>query len=645
MSGLILRVDLTRKKIFKEPLADDLAANFIGGRGINVKILYDEVGPETDPLAPSNKLIFGTGPLTGTAFAGSRFNVSCKSPLTGILGDGNSGGHWGTELKYAGYDHIVIQGASKEPVYLWINDDEVELRDAGPMWGYNTWETDEIIKDELGDPEVRVASIGQAGENLVKYACLINDLSRAPGRTGNGAVMGSKKLKAIAVRGTKGVNVADPEAVEKLIEKWYWWTAETAEEKGWWYPKYGTPILMDLQNATGVLPVGFFETGSLSSPEELEQLSGYTFIRDYAVKSKGCFGCSSRCSHYFKIREGPFAGTAAEGVEFEAINGFGARCRNTNLPSILFANTLVNQYGLDIVSTANSISLAMYLYERGIITKKETQGLNIGWGDHEVIIELIHKIAKREGFGSILAEGCLNAAKIIGKGAEKYVVHSKGLTPTSVELRPVKGTALSFATSTRGADHLRGILNVEMKAKTISHDRFSRIAGPEVFDAKLYGECKAKGVIWQQHASALVDSLEICKFQTFFIYPADGVAWPEDLADILKAVTGKTMDADMLMTCAERILNVERCFNAREGITRKDDTLSERLFQEPLPSGPTKGEVLDKESFNRMLDDYYRLRGWDIETGIPTQEKLEYLGLKYISEELKELGHLKKGKE
>ena len=636
----ILRVNLSNGRIYKEEIKKELALNFIGGRGINVKLLYDEVRPGIDPLGPDNKLILGVSPLTGILPGFTRFNATAKSPLTGILGDSNAGGQWAAEFRFAGYNHIVIEGASEKPVYIWIHDDHVEIRDAAYLWGKNVWETTELIREELGDEEIKVVAIGQAGENLVKYACLIADFARAAGRCGLGAVAGSKKLKAIAVRGTKGVKIAHPNQFEELWERWYE-CIKSINMGGLDYNIYGTPAITVPMHNGGFYPVKNFQSTQLTE-EELENVSGETFVERYVVKSKACFPCLVHCAHYYRVAEGPYAGTAGEGLEFETINCFGPRCGNTYLPAILLANNLVNQYGLDVVETGAAIALAMHLYQEGLLDEEKTGGLKLEWGDHEVIIELIHLIAKREGIGNILAEGVVNIGKYI-KGAEKYVIHSKGLSPVAWDCRAAKGVALGFATSTRGCDHLRGLWSISgYKAKLTEGlpdpSGLIPLKGKILIPNEYASEEKSRANIFLQHICAIRDMVEICTmhFASSWLQPP----WPKDIAEALTIVTGVKFDEKDLFVCAERLWNLERAFNVREGITRKDDTFSPRYFEEPVPDGPYKGEVLHKEKFDEMLDKYYELRGWDVETGIPTRRKLEELGLKYVADELENLGKL-----
>ena len=637
-AGTILYVDLTKKKVTKQPLSNELAYNYLGGRGINGKIVYDMVRPGTDPLGPDNVVSFGPGLLTGSIFPASRWNTTCLSSLTGIFGDGNGGGHWAPELKYAGYDHIVIQGMSDKPVYLWVDDDNVEIRDASHLWGQKLTDTTYTIRHDLNDDDIKVAAIGPAGENLVKFSCVISDLSRAPGRAGAGAVLGSKKLKAIAVRGTKGIKVADPDEVERLYGEWF---DNQVTKKGLFFKAfstYGTSLSQDRSARMGLLPVRHWQTTE-STEDEIASTGANEFLK-YATKSKGCFACYLHCSHFYTVNDGPYAGTCGEGAEYEALCGFGSRSGNAYLPAILHANTLVNEYGLDVVSTANVISLAYHLFQDGIITKKDTNGMNLEWGNHEEMINLIHQIANRNGFGDVLADGDVKATKKIGRESEKYVIHCKGLSPISHELRGFKGIGLTFAVSTRGADHLRGYLVVQCRPsqgkRAESFFGSKEVAIPSSYDAvaipkaaKFYGDYKA-----------VVDSLQICNFHSGA--SALGYPYMADLSKIVTAITGVKISEEHMWKCGERIWTQEAAFNWRLGLTRKDDLFSSRWHDEPLPDGPYKGETLELARFSKMLDGYYRVRGWDVTSGVATRRKLEEIGLKNVARDLKSLGKLPK---
>lgn len=624
-AGNLLTVELTKEKAKVEPLNTVLATNFLGGRGINAKLLFDEIKPKIDPLGPENILIFGTGPLTGTLCPSSgRFNVSAKSPITGIFGDSNAGGWWAPELKWAGYDHIVIHGRAERPVYLWIDDEHVEIRDASHLWGRDTWETQDMIREEHGDPGVQSVCIGHAGEGLVRYACIIHGLKRAAGRTGMGAVMGSKNLKAIAVRGTKGIEVARPDEFVEAAKEMHMRLRKSKFFEA--YSKYGTLLLTMLLNESGRLSAMNWRSSCF---ENAEKLSGEVFLENYNVKNRACYGCPIHCSHYYVVRKGRYAGYG-EGPEFVTVYALGPKCGVDDFEAVLKANELCNKYGIDSYEAGSAIAWAMDCYERGILTKKDTDGIDLRFGDHESMLTLLGKINRRESLGDLLAEGAVKAAQMTGRGSQRYVAHTHGLSWPS-DSRVSKGFALCYATSTRGGDHLRGIpVAIEGVWRESSIDVAKLFGTDEAADPRSY-EGKAVTVKWSQDLCAFVDAVEICKVMTH--WQSLTAIGPSEIARMLSAATGMEFSDKTLMLAGERIYNVERMFNIREGITRREDAALSPPLLEPVPYGPTKGEKIDPKKFNKMLDGYYELRGWD-ERGIPTRRKLEKLGLGDIAENL-----------
>lgn len=613
--GQRVRVDLSRKKVINEILEKELLMKFIGGRGANEKILYDELRAKTDPLSPENILIFGTGPLTGTlAPSSGRFNVTARSPLTGLIGDSNAGGFWGPELKFAGIDQIIIYGRAQKPVYLWIEDDNIEIKDASRIWGSLVSDTDEAIKEEVDDEEAKVACIGPAGENLVSMATIMSCLYAGNGRTGMGSVMGSKNLKAIAVRGTKGVKVARPDELFEFL-------AEVQKQLADSEPMmsvYGTPSLNEINNVLGINAIRNSQTSVF---EDIEAVSGYRIVKDFSVKSKGCWNCSLHCEHYYRVGSGKYAGIRGVGPEYTSAGGFTFRVGNNDPAAMLKAHTLVNEYGLDILSSSGSIAFAMECYQRGILTKKETDGLRLEWGNMDSVFELLRKIAYREGIGDILADDVTRAAKRIGKGAEKYAMAVKGQSMCLMDPRGLASWGLGLAVASRGADHLRGCPPAFIDPKKAEKMWKTRKA------ADMYStEGKAHLVKWYEEIKALMDSLEICHFMRAHAYDS-----PESLARIFSIVSGLDFSPNDLMTIGERIINIERAFNVREGLTRKDDTFPDRILKEPLLTGPAKGNVVD---LNPMLDEYYKLHDWDQRTGVPTKKKLEELGLEEVERDL-----------
>lgn len=616
-TGTILEIDLDSHTVRKRDLPEQLANQYLGQAGINARLLYEMAPPTTDPLSANAPLIFGVGPLAGTlAPCSGRFSVTFKSPLTGIFGDSNCGGHWGSELKAAGYDHIVITGKSKHPTYLWIDNDRVEFRDARQLWGKDTWETEDLIKQELGERTVQVVSIGPAGENLVRFAAIICNLARAAARCGPGAVMGSKNLKAIAVRGDRGIHVADrlafkeavDEAVEAILNDPLYESAKT----------YGTLAITGLAQGLGFLPTRNFQQSTF---EGAEKLTGEAFLKHYGDKHKGCFNCPVACSRFYNVSGGRYDATRGEGPEYESVSALGAKCGNDNFDAILHANTLCNKLGLDTISTGNTIAWAMECFEKGILSREETDGLNLHFGNHEAIIELIERIAAREGLGDLLAEGAFRAAQRLG--GSDFVVHSKGLDYPAVDIRGTKGMALAFAVSPRGGDHLKGLSLYEVAPDLYAKDilRETGIAvSPQYW---LQYETKAQLMKWHENWHCVVDSLGLCKLEGIALKPLQ----PVHFQRMLSAATGWKVSVKEMETIGDRIWNLERLFNVREGKGREDDMPPRRMLEELVSTGPSQGERLDRESYERMLSDYYILRGWDLVTGAPTIEKLQQLGL------------------
>lgn len=632
-AGKLLRVDLTKKKATATPLSKNLMKDYIGGSGFCVRILYDETGPKTDPLGPENRIIIATGPLTGTLWPSSaRVNVASKSPLTGIWGETNAGGHFSPKLKYAGYDALVIQGRAKELTYLWIDDDLVEFRDATHLKGKTTWETEDIIKEDLKDESIEIASIGQAGENLVKFACIINTLSRAWGRTGIGAVMGSKNLKAIAVNGSKPIGVSDPDKFLQLRKE----IMRRIEEDPFVpnIKKYGTTGLVEVMNEIGRFPTKNFQTGVFP---EAGKISGDAIVEKYKISDKACHACPIACKNFLAIKTGSYAGLSGEHPEYESIDSFGARCWNADLESILYANWLCSQYGLDTISTGAVIAFIMELWEKGIIDAKDTDGLDFSWGNKETIIEMVKKIANREGFGNTLADGVKIASKKIGRGSEKYAMHVKGMEIAAQDGRAQKSMAIAHATSVRGADHLRHctFLDESPGMANVIEQRFGSQYLPEMSDrlAVKYKGILAKGC---EDIATIINSLPICTSGGPFWPP---VMWWKELVAVYNTVTGMDVTIDDFKKTAERILNLKRAYNIRLGLTRSDDYLPERFLKEPAPDGPCKGHVVD---IKRLVDDYYKERCWDLKTGLIPKEKLESLGLKKAANELQRIGKLPK---
>jgi aldehyde:ferredoxin oxidoreductase len=613
--GTILRVDLTHGTLRRHPTEEHLARAFLGGRGLNVKRLWDELPAHTDGLSPANLLIFGVGPLVGTTFpGGARFNVSGMSPQTGILGDSNAGGFFGPELKFAGYDQIIIQGRAQHPVYLCIRDDAVELRDAQRLWGLDVWDTTAAIQQELGDANIQVAAIGQGAENGVRFAGVFANLVRAAARTGMGTVMACKNLKAVAVRGTGSFPVADLSRFKEIIE--------CLDGIIFDHPEYeiryrlGTTKLIRALDGIGGLPTRHFQRGRF---EHADAVSGETIEALYKVKSKACFACTIPCSRFLVVDDPRFPDLRLEGPEFEPLAGFTARVGNGDLALGLKCVDLANRYGLDAITLSEVIAWAMECYQCGLISREEADGLDLTWGCGETILALIHKVARREGFGDLLADGVRRAAKRLGRGSEEIALHGKGLELFQADVRSIKAYGLGNAVSSRGADHLRSEPWFEF-----SNDPEEGIRRYGIPETAFRLEYKGKGLVVKhfEEMAAISDATGVCKNTYNNMEVLD---W-EGTAELLQAATGWDVDGEEVRQIGERIVNLERLFIAREGITRRDDTLPRRFLEEPLPegSGPSTGSLLELEP---MLDEYYRARGWDVATGWPTKEKLQELGL------------------
>jgi aldehyde:ferredoxin oxidoreductase len=601
--GNILRVDLTKGTAVSEKLDERLARDFLGGRGLGSKVLYDEMRSGVDPLSPENVMIFAVGPLTGTRTPCSgRHVVVSKSPATGGIAFTSSGGTWGAELKKAGFDAIIVKGKAAKPTYLWISDESVRFMDAGEHWGKKISQSDEEIRSQT-DPSAKVLQIGIAGENKSGNSAIMNEKYRAAGRCGLGAVMGSKNLKAIAVKGTKNPEAADSIGLSRVIDRSMKMIAAsdvTREEGG--LNSYGTAVLTNIMNASGIYPTRNFQTGTFA---DADKISGEQMSKTILKEKKACFECPIECGRWIKLEKGKYAGTEGESLEYETSWAFGGQCGVNNLEALARANFLCNEYGLDTISTGSSIGFTMELMERGILTN-ENVGIDLRFGDHEAMLRMIEMIANREGFGDVLADGTRAAAKRIGKGSIYYTMQVKGLELPAYDPRGVFGLGLNYATGNRGACHVTGytiaaeILGVPLKA--------------DPFDA---GEDKVDLTILFQDLTAAIDSSSNCLFLAFAISA-------QEYADMIKHLVGwKDYTPEEFMRAGERIFAIERLFNKREGFGRKDDTLPERFLKEPMPEGAPKGNV---HPLTSMLDIYYRKRGYDNE-GHPAGEKLEELGI------------------
>jgi len=581
--GKILVVNLTDRTAETAPLDEEMARLFLGGRGLGARLLWDLVGPEVDPLSPENVLIFATGPLTATGFQTSgRFSVSTKSPLTGTVLDCNSGGFWGMRLKRAGYDALIVKGQAESPLYLEVTPEGVEFKDASHLWGRTVSQTTEALSGKGRN----VLCIGPAGENLVRFAAIMNDKTRALGRGGPGAVMGSKRLKAIVVAGEERVSVHNPELFRFIrYEATKLLKANPVTSQG--LPQFGTAVLVNVLNTVGAFPTRNFRESQFQGAEAI---SGEAIADNILVKNTACWACPIACARVTRTSR-----AEGEGPEYETVWALGANCGVDDLEAVTEANYLCNDLGLDTISTGGTIACAMEMAERGVIKSE------LRFGRADLLAPTVADIAYRRGLGDELAEGSLRFARKYGVPELSMTV--KGLELPAYDPRGMQGQGLLFATPNRGACHMRG-----------------NMVGPEVLGLpKLIDRFQYRGkavfVILHQNMAAVLDSLILCKFVNLAV--AD-----EYFARALTAVTGIEYSTGELHQVGERIWNLERLYNLREGFTRADDTLPRRLLEEPVPDGPSQGYVVHLEP---MLEEYYRARGWD-EEGVPTQDTLKRLG-------------------
>jgi aldehyde:ferredoxin oxidoreductase len=597
--GKILNVDLSSGKLGETSMDENIARKFLGGKGLGLKLIHNEFKSDIDPLGPDNTIVFATGPATGTSFPTSgRYHVITKrSPLTGLIGSANSGGKWGPYLKFAGYDAVVIKGASETPVYLRIVNGKAKLVDATDIWGMTTFSTTDKILEEVGEQKASVACIGPAGENLVSIACIINEKYRAAGRCGAGAVMGSKKLKAIAVYGSGKVPIARPDemkertkgAIDKVKEN-------PVTSQG--LPTYGTAILVNIINEHGAYPSRNFQTGFFP---EADKQSGETLAKTYLTGKKGCWGCSISCGRVIAVPGGPFGVSESEGPEYETIFAFGSDCGVADLEAIIKANHLSNELGLDTISMGSTIACAMELVEKGIIPVSKLHGLDLKFGNAAAMVEAVWRTAYRVGIGADLALGSRKLAEKYG--APDLSMAVKGLEIPAYDPRSIQGMGLNYATANRGGCHVSGYM--------VSPE----ILGlPQKLDPYATTD-KAQWTKTFQDFTSVVNSAVVCLFNTFAL----GVP---DYAGLLSSITGWDLSDNELLMIGERVTNIERLMNNQYGAEEGQDTLPKRFLEEKMPEGPAKGQI---SHLSEMLPEYYAIRGW--ENGRPTRTKLEELGL------------------
>lgn len=629
-------IDLSTGKIKTKPIPLEVRKRFLGGRGLDAYLLYNHTKQGIDPLGPKNTLMVSGGILTATcASATSRTHVMAKSPLTELLGSANMGGFFSPELAWAGFHHLVIKGKADKPVYLWIHNGEIEIRDASHLWGKTVTETQWAIREELHDEDIKSLVIGQAGENLVRFANVMTGIKNSGGRTGMGAVMGSKHLKAIATRGTMDIKIAHPvEALEynkRFIEQIT--SAKVNQTQG----KLGTPFIWGATNSWGGIRCRNFQYNQCEyaddiEPERFDEIAAET-MGPYHMA--GCFGCQVHCRAQFKIPSGPYAGAYDEGPEYTSVGAFGGEPDCKNAVTVLTANYLVDQWGVDNLEVGSIISWAMELYEEGILTGKDTDGLDLSFGNDEALLEMIRRITFREGWlGDTLAEGGIRAAEKIGKNAFDYLIQVKGMNNLLSDERATPALALNCATASRGSDHLRSRPAIDLYH--LPEEVLRKVySNPVPYDGPLSSDHreyigKPWQVFWHENCYMGVDCLGICKYHTTFL----GATLPnfEDWSKVLYYNTGLEMSPEEIWYVAERCNNIERLYNLREGLTRNDlkkgDMLNHRYFDEPCLRGAPDviGAKIDRKKFEKMIDEFYEHHGWD-ENGVPRPETLKRLGL------------------
>jgi aldehyde:ferredoxin oxidoreductase len=608
-TGKYLKVNLSTGVVGQEPLQEGMAADYIGGLGFGARTLLDMVPKGTEPFSPENVLAWWPGPVAGTILpTSSKFGVFALSPLTGIFGFGICSGGFANELKSAGWDGIVVTGRSSKPAYLFVDDGNAELRDATRYWGKTTWETEDLIKEDLGDSAIRVAAMGPASERLVRFGNITTDKNRQVGRSGMGAVMGSKNVKAVAVRGTGDVEVANLDELTKLATEINERCQGPKTEK---YRVYGTPANILVHNRIGCLPTRNFQSGTFEGAEEV---SGEQMSRTHVKKILACTNCPVACDHVNEVKDGPYAGTVAS-VDYESLGQLGPLCGVSDLNAITKAVALCDELGVDTISAGVTVAWAMECFEKGLLTKDDTDGLDLHFGNGYAMVEALRRLSLREGkLGGLLSEGVKRASQTLGKGSDKFAIHCKGMEWAAYSMRSLQTSTLGFCTSIRGADYLRsGSYQVDVAGKV---------------DRLKLDSSRGKIVYEGENQYAIIDSLIICKF-TRGVYTSF-----DELAKAYSLITGIEMTGQRLVKAGERIYNAAKCFNVRFGARRKDDYPPPRAFEEPMPDDVVKGARIIREEYDGALDSYYEGRGWNKE-GIPSKERLAELGL---TKEVEEVG-------
>lgn len=601
--GKLLRINLSSGVSKEEEIPDTVFREYLGGRGLGVKYLFEEVEPHCSPLGEKNKIIFSTGPLSGSGMFGcARYCVTTKSPHSGTYLCSLSGGGFADRIKANGYDVVIIEGKAENPSYVWIEDSNVLIEDASSLWGLTTTKTGKRIKEEKQAAKAEIACIGPAGENRLNYACVVSDL-RIAGRGGAGAVMGSKNLKAVGFHGgSYKIEPGEKETFGSIRQEML--KIMTDDPYSQIFKKYGTQFGAEMGHKMGMFPIANFQQREFDG---IERISGEAF-KAYRVKDFSCPGCPMGCGKIVELKEGKYKGARLRGPEYETLFALGGNCQVNDPEAIIYANWLCDEYGIDTISTGGSIGFAMELYEKGLIRQEDLDGLALKFGDGDAMVKMVEMIIKKKGFGEVLAQGVKHASQIIKKGSWDFASHSKGLEFPGYDPRTVKGMGLAYATSPRGACHNRGS-SFQSDPSTLLNEE---VAPPAIKES--------------QELSAVIDSLISCSFTTLRYFQSKSAS-PDWQAKLLAALTSVEVFSSPknLLTIGERIFNLERCFNVREGFRKKDDSLPGRFLNEEFPSGFAKGQKVD---LDKMLHAYYQARNWD-EAGIPKKEKLIELSISY----------------
>ena len=633
LGGKVAWVDLSNRQIRFEPT--EQYCEFIGGRGVGSYLVFREVPASVHALSPENIITFNTGPLTGTlAPSSGRLSISSKNVATGGISFANAGGHFAPEMKYAGFDHLVIKGRAEKPVYLFLHDGQVEIRSAQHLWGLDIWQTEELIRSELNDPKVHIAAIGQAGEKLVTMACVMVDLARAAGWGGCGAVMGFKNIKAVVVRGKGGVDIFSPDHFLTLVKSI--WARMDESNIIRLIRKYG---LLGTSGAGGI--DGTVAQSVRNMEDEVWQADKTLQVREIIFKEKyetrrlANFSCPINCSHFYHVKTGKFAGQKLEALKTNVYRAFGTNIDLADREYILKANEMANRYGMNCDSLSASIAWAIDIFQKGLIGKDITDGLDLDWGDGALQLKLFEKIAFREGFGDILANGVRMASGIVGNGTEKFAMHVKGQGMCEQAVRSHKGWALGIITSTRGGGHLAGAPNTEQRR--MSPEEGERFFGVSTAGDPISYKGKGKLVAWFEKYKLIVDMAGLCTSTTYWLDTS--LIGPDDFAELINAATGWELSGEEFLSIGEKVYNIEKAFNTIHAqFTRDDDRPPFKLREIPVSAGEFAGEVLDATKWEDMLDEYYLAHNWDKSTGLQTKDCLENLGLNFVVDRLEKSG-------